>query len=92
MSVQESRTQLPEPGQKLVRRALQFGRVLRANGVKVTPGQVMDFVHATQHVGIENRRRFKEAGEATLVTRKEDLAVFDVIFDVLLAFQASARR
>jgi hypothetical protein len=82
MSVQGTHTHVYEPGQKLVRRALQFGRVLRANGIKVTPGQVMDFVHATQHVGIQDRRRFKQAGQATLLTRKEDLPVFDVIFDV----------
>jgi uncharacterized protein len=75
-------THVYEPGQKLLRRSLQFGRVLRANGIKVTSSQVMDFVHATQHIGIQNRRRFKEAAEACLVTRGEDREMFSLIFDV----------
>lgn len=70
-----------EPGQALVQRSLQFGRVLRANGIKVTSSQVMDFVHATQHTGIQNRRIFKEAAEACLVTRGEDREPFGMLFD-----------
>jgi uncharacterized protein with von Willebrand factor type A (vWA) domain len=77
-----------EPGQRLLRRSIQFGRVLRANGIKVTPGQVMDFVHATAHVGIQDRARFKQAGEVCLVTRKEDLEIFSRCFD---AFWRSKR-
>lgn len=71
-----------DPGQALVRRSLQFGRVLRANGIKVTSSQVMDFVDATNYIGIHNRRRFKEAAEACLVTRGEDREMFSMIFDV----------
>lgn len=70
-----------DPGQRLLRRSLQFGRVLRANGIKVTSSQVFDFVAATHHVGLQNRRHFKEAAEACLVTRGEDREVFGVIFD-----------
>lgn len=70
-----------EPGQKLLQRSLRFGRLLRANGIKVTPSQVMDFVHATQHVGIQNRRVFKDAAEACLVTRGEDREMFSILFD-----------
>lgn len=81
-TVQGTHTHVYEPGQKLLRRSLQFGRVLRANGIKVTSSQVMDFVHATQHIGIHNRRRFKEAAEACLVTRGEDRETFSLIFDV----------
>ena len=70
-----------EPGQRFLERSLRFGRVLRANGVMVTPAQVMTFVDATQHIGIERRRHFKQAAEACLVTRKEDLPVFDEVFN-----------
>lgn len=70
-----------EPGQTLLRRSLRFGRLLRANGIKVTPSQVMDFVHATKHVGIQNRRVFKEAAEACLVTKGEDREMFSILFD-----------
>lgn len=55
--------------------------MLRANGVMVTPAQVMTFVDATEHIGIENRRQFKLAAETTLVTRKEDLPIFDEVFN-----------
>lgn len=76
------------PGQALLQRSLRFGRVLRANGIKVTPAQLMDFMHATAHIGIQNRQRFKEAGRVTLVTRKEEMATFDLVFD---AFWRSKR-
>lgn len=77
-----------DPGQQLLRRSIQFGRLLRANGIKVTPGQVMDFVNATGHVGIKDRARFKQAGEVCLVTRKEELEIFSRCFD---AFWRSKR-
>jgi uncharacterized protein len=80
-SVQGQHVHVYEPGQKLLRRSIQFGRVLRANGIKVTSSQVMDFVHATQHVGIQNRTVFKEAAEACLVTRGEDREMFSILFD-----------
>lgn len=70
-----------EPGQQLLRRSLRFGRLLRANGIKVTPSQVMDFVNATDYVGIHNRRVFKDAAEACLVTKGEDREMFSILFD-----------
>ncbi|MCO5176980.1 MAG: VWA domain-containing protein [Thermomicrobiales bacterium] len=70
-----------EPGQLLLRRSLRFGRLLRANGIKVTPSQVMDFVNATNYVGINNRRLFKDAAEACLVTKGEDRETFSILFD-----------
>jgi uncharacterized protein len=76
-----ARRQSGDTGQRLLRRSIQFGRLLRANGIKVTPGQVMDFVHATSFIGISDRARFKQAGEVCLVTRREDLEVFSRCFD-----------
>jgi len=70
-----------EQGQKLLRRSLQFGRLMRANGIKVTSSQVFDFVHATEHIGVRNRRVFKEAAEACMVTRGEDRELFSILFD-----------
>ncbi|HUG15974.1 MAG TPA: VWA domain-containing protein [Thermomicrobiales bacterium] len=90
-TVHGDHTHVYEPGQKLLRRSLQFGRVLRANGIKVTSSQVMDFVHATQHIGIHNRRRFKEAAEACLVTRGEDREMFALIFDVFWRSKRNAQ-
>jgi len=70
-----------EQGQKLLRRSIHFGRLMRANGIKVTSSQVYDFVHATEHVGVRNRRVFKEAAEACLITRGEDREMFSLLFD-----------
>jgi hypothetical protein len=68
-------------GQRFLNRALRFGRVLRANGVMATHGQVMGFVDATRYIGIQDRRRFKQAAQVSLVNRKEDIPVFDEVFD-----------
>lgn len=81
MAVQPHAYQPGAQGQKLLRRSLQFGRLLRANGIKVTSSQVFDFVHATEHIGVRNRRVFKEAAEACLVTRGEDREMFSLLFD-----------
>lgn len=68
-------------GQRFVSRALRFGRVLRANGVMVTPGQIMTFIDATRHIGVHDRRIFREAAETSMVTRKEDIPIFHEVFD-----------
>ncbi len=81
MAVQPHTHQPSEQGQKLLRRSIQFGRLMRANGIKVTSSQVYDFVHATEHIGVRNRRVFKEAAEACLVTRGEDREMFSILFD-----------
>ncbi|MEZ4523105.1 MAG: VWA domain-containing protein [Thermomicrobiales bacterium] len=68
-------------GERFVNRALRFGRVLRANGVMVTPGQVMTFIDSTRHVGLNDRRLFREAAETCLVTKYEDMETFEAVFD-----------
>ncbi|HLT21222.1 MAG TPA: VWA domain-containing protein [Thermomicrobiales bacterium] len=68
-------------GQRFINRSLRFGRALRANGIMVTPGQVMTFIDATRHVGLDDPRLFREAAETTLVNKKEDIPVFHEVFD-----------
>lgn len=68
-------------GQRFVSRSLRFGRALRANGIMVTPGQVMTFLDSTAHIDVADRRRFRQAAEACLVTKKEDIPVFAEVFD-----------
>ncbi|HQX63699.1 MAG TPA: VWA domain-containing protein, partial [Thermomicrobiales bacterium] len=46
-----------------------------------TPSQVMDFVNSTKYIGIQNRRVFKDAAEACLITKGEDREMFSVLFD-----------
>ncbi|HUZ02945.1 MAG TPA: VWA domain-containing protein [Thermomicrobiaceae bacterium] len=64
-----------------VQRAVRFGRLLRRAGVNTTPGQVMDFVRAIEHIEIGDRGEFREASRACFVTHREELPVFDRVFD-----------
>src|SRR5919199_966733 len=68
-------------GTELLDRTVRFGRYLRRLGLPVTLGQVMDLVGAVEEVGLTSQD-FKLAARTTLVTRKEDLPVFDEAFDL----------
>lgn len=63
-------------------RAIAFARLLRRAGVKTTTGQAMDFVRAIEHIDISRREEFREAARACLVTHKDDMPVFDRLFDL----------
>lgn len=63
-------------------RALAFARLLRRAGVKTTTGQAMDFVRAIEHIDISRREEFREAARACLVTHKDDMPIFDRLFDL----------
>ncbi len=54
-----------------------FGRRLRAAGVPVGPGQVLALVEATAAVGLRRRGDVYHAAKATLVTRPEQIPLFD---------------
>ncbi len=66
---------------EIVNRAVRFGRTLRRAGVNVTSGQVMDFVQSVEHIDIGNRDIFREAGRACFVTTRDELPVFDRVFE-----------
>jgi uncharacterized protein len=66
---------------QMVPRAVSFGRRLRRAGVNVTSGQVMDFVQSIEHIDIGDRSTFREAGRACFVTNKDELPVFDRVFE-----------
>lgn len=68
--------------QTFVQRAITFGRTLRRAGVSNTPGQVMDFVRAVQYIDIGQRSEFREAARACFVTHKDDLPIFDQVFEM----------
>src|SRR5690606_36575472 len=40
-----------------------------------------DFVRSVEHIDISHRTEFREAGRTCLITRKEDIPVFDQVFD-----------
>ena len=65
---------------KLGHNITHFARALRAAGLPVGPGQVIDTVRAVAAAGFTSREDFFYALRASLVTRPEHLAVFAQIF------------
>jgi len=65
---------------RLLENLLLFGRVLRSAGIPVTLGQVLTFASALSWIDIRDRDSFFHAARALLVYRKEDLALFELLF------------
>ncbi|MGE3245034.1 MAG: VWA domain-containing protein [Beijerinckiaceae bacterium] len=66
----------------LVDNIMHFGRALRAAGLPVGPGSIIDAVEAVEVSGCTNRTDFRAALEAVFVTRREHLLLFDQAFDI----------
>jgi uncharacterized protein with von Willebrand factor type A (vWA) domain len=64
------------------RLAVAFARVLRGAGVDVALGATLMFTEALGCVGLADRSGVYWAARATLVTRPEDIGIFDRTFDV----------
>lgn len=59
---------------------LRFGRRLRAAGMPIGPGQILGLVEAIEAVGVGRRDDVYSAARATMVTRPEQLPLFDSEF------------
>jgi uncharacterized protein with von Willebrand factor type A (vWA) domain len=68
------------PG-SLARNVVVFARVLRASGLPVGPDRAIAAVRALDAVGFARREDVHAALAATLIGRREDLALFDAAFD-----------
>lgn len=55
---------------------------LRAAGVPVSMVEVVDAVESLRHIDAADRRQFRSALAATLVKRADDLAAFELLFEV----------
>src|SRR5438132_7476900 len=67
-------------GDKLARRWIDFGRLLRRNGVDTTPGQMRDLLRALPLLDLGDRETVYYASRALLCARKEDLPKFNLVF------------
>jgi uncharacterized protein with von Willebrand factor type A (vWA) domain len=67
-------------GDRFTRRWIDFGRLLRRNGVAVTAGQVRDLLRALPLVDLKDRSEVYFASRAMLCARKDDLPKFDLTF------------
>ena len=69
-------------GGRLAENIMHFARTLRAAGLPVGPGRVLDAIRAAETVGIGNRQDFYWALHATLVNRHEQQEIFDQAFHI----------
>ncbi len=67
-------------GGYLLGHVLRFGRLLRTMGVDVSLSQMIDLVRALNVVPITSKRDFYYAARALLITRREDIPLFDQAF------------
>ncbi len=60
---------------------LLFGRALRSAGLRVSLEQILSFARALDWVEIGDREQVFHAARSFLVSRREDLKVFEAVFD-----------
>jgi uncharacterized protein with von Willebrand factor type A (vWA) domain len=60
---------------------LAFGRILKQLGMRVSLSQVVDASRSLEFVNLESRSDFQAALRSNLVFGKEDLPLFDRVFD-----------
>jgi len=66
----------------LLANLMHFARTLRAAGLPVGPGKVIDAVQAVRTIGITNRRDFYWTLHAVFVNRPDQRLIFDQAFHV----------
>lgn len=67
---------------RLVENIMLFGRTLRAAGMPVGPGKVIDAIRAVETVGVASRDDFYWALHAVFVNRRDQKELFDQAFHV----------
>ncbi|MFQ6022169.1 MAG: VWA domain-containing protein [Acidiferrobacterales bacterium] len=71
-----------ESGGRLVPNLMYFARALRAAGLPIGPGKVLDAIRAVRAVGITNRGDFYWTLHAIFVNRADQRELFDQAFHV----------
>ena len=69
-------------GSRLVANIMHFGRILRAAGLPVGTGKILDGVNAICEVGVGNRTDFYWALHAVFVNRRDQHEMFDQAFHI----------
>jgi hypothetical protein len=78
------------PGERFLDMLLRLSDGLRASGVDVSLGEVLDAAVALQHLGVADRLLLRSGLQSVLVKRPEDVAPFLVIFDQCFATTTAA--
>ncbi len=69
-------------GGKIAANIMHFARVLRAAGLPVGPGKVLDGFRAVETVGLGNREDFYWTLHAVFVNRRDQREIFDQAFHI----------
>src|SRR3954452_11052935 len=67
-------------GDRLARRWVSFGRLLRRNGVACTAGPMRDLLTALPLLDLSDRDGVYYASRALLCSRRDELPKFDLVF------------
>ncbi|VAW39541.1 Carbon monoxide oxidation accessory protein CoxE, partial [hydrothermal vent metagenome] len=67
---------------QLLHNLILFGRLLRALGMDVNPGRMIDLVHTLQHVNLARKTDFYYTTRSLLVHNRDDLPLFEQAFEL----------
>jgi uncharacterized protein with von Willebrand factor type A (vWA) domain len=67
---------------KLAQNIMNFGRILRAAGLPIGPGQIIKATEAVAEIGITDREIFYWTLHAVYVTRRDQREIFDQAFHI----------
>ena len=70
------------PAGRLAENIVHFGRVLRASGLPLGPGRVLEAIRAVEAVGLGRRDDFYWALYSVLVNRRDQRELFDQAFHI----------
>ena len=82
MSGPDTPLEQARPDGRLAENIMHFARVLRAAGMPVGPGKVLDAVRAVETVGLDKRQDFYWALFSVLVNRQDQRLLFDQAFHI----------
>ncbi len=71
-----------DEGGRLLENIMHFARVLRAAGLPIGPGKVIDAVKAVEAVGFSSREDFYWTLHSVFVNRRDQVEVFDQAFHI----------
>jgi uncharacterized protein with von Willebrand factor type A (vWA) domain len=69
-----------ETSGQLLHNLILFGRLLRALGLDVNPGRMIDLVQALEHIEIGRRTDFYHTVRSLLIHQRDDIPLFDQAF------------
>ena len=67
---------------KLAQNIMNFGRILRAAGLPIGSGQIIEATEAVAEIGITDREIFYWTLHAVYVTRRDQREIFDQAFHI----------